>query len=73
MLRQIDKDFNLKPSLINYTEIYLGAKLNNMRLENGLWAWANIPARYVKELVANVEKYLDELADAHWQFPKKKA
>ena len=51
----------------------MGAKLKKMRFENWVWAWANSPARYVKELVANVEKYLAELADAHWQLPNKKA
>ena len=32
-----------------------------------------IPARYVKELVANVDKYLVELGDPHWQLPKNKS
>ena len=40
-------------------------------LENGVWAWANSPERYVKESVANVANYLVELADVLWQFPKK--
>ena len=47
--------------------------MKKMRLENGVWAWTNSPARYVKELVSNVENYLAELADACWQFPKKKS
>ena len=33
----------------------------------------NIPERYVKKFVSNVEKYLDDLADARWKFLKKKA
>ena len=48
VLRRIDKYFMLKPSSIGDPDIYLGAKLNKMILENGLWAWANIPAIYVK-------------------------
>ena len=35
--------------------------------------WKNIPERYVKESVANVEKYLADLGDACWHFPKKKS
>ena len=36
-----------------------------------VWAWTNSPTRYVKESVANVEKYLIELGDARWKLPKK--
>ena len=73
VLWRIDKYFKLKPSMIGDPDIYLGDKLKKMRLENGVWAWAKIPASYVKESVSNVEKYLAELADARWQLPKKKA
>ena len=64
VIRRIDKYFKLNPSSIGDPEIYLGAKLKKMRLENRVWEWANSPASYVKESVANVEKYLAELADA---------
>ena len=50
----------------------MGSKLNKIILENGVWAWANIPARYVKESVEIIEKYLAKLADARWQLPKNK-
>ena len=33
----IDKYFNLKPSSIGEPDIYLGAKLKKMRLDNGVW------------------------------------
>ena len=33
----------------------------------------NIPARYIKESVSNVENYLAELADGRWKFPNNKA
>ena len=48
VIRRIDKYFKLKPSSIGEPNIYLGANLNKLRLENGVWAWENIPARYVK-------------------------
>ena len=47
-------------------DIYLVSKLKKMRLDNGVWEWSNIRARYVKESVA-------ELADVCWRLPKKKA
>ena len=71
VLRKIDKYFKLKLSLIGDPDIYLGASLMKMRLENVVWAWVNSSARYVKESVSNLENYLAELADAHWQLPKK--
>ena len=73
VLRRIDKYFKLKPSSIGDPDIYLGAKLKKMRLENGVWAWANSSARYVKELVANVENYFSGLDGVCWQLPKKNA
>ena len=73
VLRRIDKYFKLNTSSIGDPYIYFGAKLNKTRLENRVWAWGNSPEIYDKESVSNVEKYLDELADAHWQFLKKKS
>ena len=64
LLRRVDKYFNLKPSSIGYPKIYLGVKSNKMRLKNRVWELANSPARYFKELVANIENYLVELSDA---------
>ena len=73
VLRRIDKYFKLKPSSIGDPDIYLGSKLNKIRLENGVWSWANSPAIYVKESVANVENYLSGLASARWQFLENKS
>ena len=48
VLRRIDKCFKLNTSSIGDPEIYLRVKLKKMILENGVWSWANSPARYVK-------------------------
>ena len=48
VLRRIDKYFKLRPSSIGDPDIYLGSKLNKIRLENGVWAWENSPEIYVK-------------------------
>ena len=63
-LRRIDKYFKLKSGSISDTNIYLGSKFKKINLKNGLWSLENIPTLYVKESVANVEKYLVELGDA---------
>ena len=38
----------MKLSYIGNPDIYLEAKMKNMTLENGVWAWMNSPKRYVK-------------------------
>ena len=48
VLRRIDKYFNINTSSICDPDIYLGDNLKKIRLENRVWAWANIPSRYVK-------------------------
>ena len=37
VLKRIDKHLKLKPSFIGNPDIYLGAKLKNMILENWVW------------------------------------
>ena len=70
MLRRLYKCFKLNPSPIGDPDIYLGSKLNKMRLDNRLWACANSPEGYVKESVTNVENYLSELDEARWNYLK---
>ena len=38
VIRRIDKYFNIKPSFIGDPDIYLGDKLKEMILDNGVWA-----------------------------------
>ena len=39
-------------------DIYLGAKLKLMQLENNIWCWGISPFKYVKEAVRNCEEHL---------------
>ena len=43
----VDKYFNLKPDSVRKPDIYLGAKVRQMKLENGVWAWVLSPSQYV--------------------------
>ncbi len=60
MIWQIDKYFLLKPDSVGEPDVYLGAKLKLMQLENGVWAWGLSPSKYVQEAVRNCTKYIGE-------------
>ena len=59
-LREIDKFFPMKPGSIGDPDVYLGGKLRKIRLPNGVFMWANSSSKYVKEIVANVEKHIGQ-------------
>jgi len=69
VLSRIDKYFKMKDGSIGDPDIYLGARLKKMTLNNGVEAWANSPAKYIKEAVENVEKFLKELDNPRWKLP----
>ena len=49
----------MKPGSIGDLDIYLGAKLRPVRLNNGVTCWSMSSAKYVQEAVRNVEDYID--------------
>ena len=59
-LEELDKFFSMKPGSIGDPDIYLGAKLRRVQLDNGVFAWGLSPSKYVQEAVRNVEEYLDK-------------
>ena len=59
-LQEIDKFFQMKPGSISDPDVYLGGKLQKIRLPNGVIAWANSSSKYVQEIVANVEKHIGQ-------------
>jgi hypothetical protein len=71
VLARLDKYFKMKPGSMGYPNIYLGAMLKQMWLENGTRAWANSPAKYVWASVENVQKYLKDLGFNKWNLPSK--
>ena len=58
VLRRIDQFLPLKPSSVGDPDIYLGTKLKQLKLDNGLWAWGMSPSKYVQQAVANCEQHL---------------
>ena len=59
-LMELDNYFAMKKGSIGDPDIYLGAKLRAVELNNGVKAWSMSPAKYVKEVVENVNEYLDK-------------
>ena len=55
-LNKIDKFFMMKAGSIGGPDIYLGAKVKTMKMNNGVTAWAIRPSNYVNEAVNNCEK-----------------
>ena len=71
VLARLDKYFKMKPGSMGDPNMYLGATLKQMWLENGTRAWANSPAKYVWASVENVQKYLKDLGYERWKLPSK--
>ncbi len=59
-LRQIDKYFKMKPNSIGDPDFYLGAKLRQTRLPNGVFAWGMSSSKYIQAAVRNVKDYIDK-------------
>jgi hypothetical protein len=69
ILRQeIGKYFKLKESSIGPPDIYLGGKMRQVVMENGVKAWSFSSSQYVQEAVNNVHKYL---VDRGKKYPSK--
>ena len=57
-LKQIDKYFPMKEESIGPPKLYLGPKLNEVELPNGVTAYAMSMSRYAQEAISNLEKRL---------------
>jgi hypothetical protein len=58
-LQELGKYFTLKEASIGPQDIYLGGKMRQVVLENGVKAWSFSSSQYVQEAVHNVLKYLN--------------
>ena len=52
-LNKIDKFFKMKAASIWYPHIYLGPKVKQMKMNNGVTAWAISPSKYVNKAINN--------------------
>jgi hypothetical protein len=59
-LEELDKFFMMKKGSIGDPDIYLGAKLRPVTLQNGVVAWGKSPSKYVQEACKNTELYLQK-------------
>ena len=59
------KYFKRKAGSIGDPDVYLGAKVKPMRMNNGVTAWADSPSKYVNEAVNNCEKWMQENMPEH--------
>ena len=55
----------IKAESIGDPDIYLGAKVKQMKMNNGVTAWAISPSYYVNEDVSNCEKWIWENMPEH--------
>jgi hypothetical protein len=60
VMNEINKYLPLKPSSVGDPDIYLGTKLKETRLPNGLMAWGLSPSKYVVQAVKNCQLHLTE-------------
>jgi hypothetical protein len=59
-LNELDYYFKMKPGSIGDPDIYLGGKLRETTLANGVKAWGISPSKYIQEAVRNTEGYLEK-------------
>ena len=60
ILDRMDKFMKLKEISVGDPEIYLGAKLKKVQMDNDIWCQSISPSNYVQEAVPNCKNYLKE-------------
>ena len=63
VLTHLDNYFQMKQGSIRDPDIYLGAKLRQVILSNGVKCWGMSSAKYVQEAVCNVKDYITKNLD----------
>jgi hypothetical protein len=61
VMNEINGYLLLKPSSVGDSDIYLGAKLKQTRLPNGVMAWGLSPSKYVIQAVKKCQVHLTDM------------
>ena len=69
ILTKINEYLPLNPTSVGDPDIYLGAKLKEVRLKNDVLAWAMSPSKYVQQAIKNCATHLEE-SDGQYQISK---
>ena len=73
VLDRINRHLPLKPTSVGDPDIYLGAKLRETQLPNGVWAWGLSPSKYVNQAVQNCQTHLNKKLGGMFKIPVKAA
>jgi hypothetical protein len=71
VMNEINGYLPLKPNSVGDPDIYLGAKLKQTRLPNGVWAWGLSPSKYVAQAAKNCQTYLTEKLNGKYKIPSR--
>jgi hypothetical protein len=69
VMNEINRFLPLKPSSVGNPDIYLGAKLKQTQLPNGVMAWGLSPSKYVVQAVENCQLHLTEKLNGKYLIP----
>jgi hypothetical protein len=69
VLKEINGYLPLKPSSVGNPDIYLGAKLKETQLSNGVMVWGLSPSKYVVQAVKNCQLHLTEKLARRYSIP----
>jgi hypothetical protein len=69
VMNEINGYLPLKPSSVGDPDIYLGAKLKQTQLPNGVMVWGLSPSKYVVQAVKNCQLHLTEKLTGKYLIP----
>jgi hypothetical protein len=69
VMNKINSYLSLKPSSVGDPDIYLGAKLKQTQLPNGVMAWGLSPSKYAFQAVKNCQLHLTDKLNGKYSIP----